>query len=241
MGFLTTCGELARLAGGAGPMPVSQRQTGTALLDAPAGIWEVVPRPARVVEALARGGRDAGCRCDHQSPRARRAGSRPDKETPLWAPDELPIDSSCGTGSQRRTGVFRELHRRHQRPAQVGRGPGGRLPVREARRVPSRHNRLLRAPEHDVDGRRLAPPDGRRFDGDTQGLVPGLFAQTGAAPTEACGGSGRPPLVRTAGFSFVMVNCRPSAALRRSLATLNAALSNFMSAGSFWESAIRIS
>jgi hypothetical protein len=62
---------------------------GSALVDEPAGIWRL-PSASEVVEALTRDGRDAGCRWDRRSPHAS-CRVPPDKETPLWAPDEAPI------------------------------------------------------------------------------------------------------------------------------------------------------
>jgi hypothetical protein len=64
-------------------------EDGTSLLDKPAHIWRV-PTPDEIVRSLTRGGANAGCEWDG---RAWHAACRtpPDKETPLWAPDEAPI------------------------------------------------------------------------------------------------------------------------------------------------------
>ncbi len=62
---------------------------GTALLTAPAHIWRM-PTADEVVRSLTRNGENAGCVWDG---RATHAECRvpPDKETPLWAPDQPPI------------------------------------------------------------------------------------------------------------------------------------------------------
>ena len=62
---------------------------GLTLLDEPQGIWRM-PTTDEVVRSLVRHGENAGCAWNGQ------AGSadcrvRPDKETPLWAPDRPPI------------------------------------------------------------------------------------------------------------------------------------------------------
>jgi hypothetical protein len=62
---------------------------GTRLLNSPAGIWRM-PTADEIVRSLSQGGANAGCAWDG---RAWHAACRtvPDKETPLWAPDEPPI------------------------------------------------------------------------------------------------------------------------------------------------------
>lgn len=62
---------------------------GKTVLDDPAGIWRL-PTVGEVVGALTRDGKDAGCTWDHRSPHAA-CRVPPDKETPLWAPDDAPI------------------------------------------------------------------------------------------------------------------------------------------------------
>jgi len=62
---------------------------GSALLAEPANIWRL-PTADEVVRSLTRNGRHAGCTWDRQAHHAACAVP-PDKETPLWAPDEAPI------------------------------------------------------------------------------------------------------------------------------------------------------
>jgi hypothetical protein len=64
-------------------------EDGTALLDAPAHRWRM-PAVHEIVGALSRGGTSAGCTWDGRSPHAA-CRAEPDKETPLWAPDQAPI------------------------------------------------------------------------------------------------------------------------------------------------------
>jgi len=64
-------------------------EDGTALLADPVRAWRL-PTADEVIRSLTRGGSNAGCTWDGRSDHA--ACSRPpDKETPLWAPDQAPI------------------------------------------------------------------------------------------------------------------------------------------------------
>lgn len=78
---------------GAGPASAGRcaylDEEGATLLDRPAGIWRM-PSTGEIIQALSRGGVSAGCRWDGRSPHAT-CRVPPDKETPLWAPDEAPI------------------------------------------------------------------------------------------------------------------------------------------------------
>jgi hypothetical protein len=62
---------------------------GTLLMAEPQGIWRM-PTAHEVVRSLVRQDRTAGCRWDGVSSKAVCA-RQPNKETPLWAPDEAPI------------------------------------------------------------------------------------------------------------------------------------------------------
>jgi hypothetical protein len=62
---------------------------GTALAQEPQNVWRF-PTTQEVVRSLGRHGRNAGCRWNGEPGRAE-CRRRPDKETPLWAPDEAPI------------------------------------------------------------------------------------------------------------------------------------------------------
>jgi hypothetical protein len=76
-------------------------EAGTVLLDEPIREWRM-PAVREIVGALSRHGANAGCTWDGQSPLAT-CRIEPDKETPLWAPDEAPIyywsgqEASAGT------------------------------------------------------------------------------------------------------------------------------------------------
>jgi hypothetical protein len=62
---------------------------GTMILAKPTHIWRM-PTADEIVRSLTRDGENAGCVWDGQSPHTD-CGRPPDKETPLWAPDEPPI------------------------------------------------------------------------------------------------------------------------------------------------------
>jgi hypothetical protein len=64
-------------------------ESGTTRLETPQYLWRM-PTANEIVRSLTRGGENAGCAWDEISPRAV-CRSAPDKETPLWAPDERPI------------------------------------------------------------------------------------------------------------------------------------------------------
>jgi len=64
-------------------------EAGTELLDEPAGIWRM-PTADEIVRSLPKRGANAGCSWDGESRRAS-CDVWPDKETPLWAPDQYPI------------------------------------------------------------------------------------------------------------------------------------------------------
>lgn len=64
-------------------------EEGTALLDYPAGFWRM-PTVDDIVRSLTRQGENAGCTWDGRSQEAV-CDRPPDKETPLWAPNESPI------------------------------------------------------------------------------------------------------------------------------------------------------
>lgn len=74
---------------------------GTALVAHAGRVWRL-PTVSEVVGALSRGGEPAGCVWDGVSPHAV-CRLAPDKETPLWAPDDAPIyywsrqEASAGT------------------------------------------------------------------------------------------------------------------------------------------------
>ncbi len=63
--------------------------SGTRLLSTPQGYWRL-PTTAELVASLVHHGRPAGCSWDGLPGRAE-CLLRPDKETPLWAPDQPPI------------------------------------------------------------------------------------------------------------------------------------------------------
>jgi hypothetical protein len=62
---------------------------GTTLMAGPQGVWRM-PKTEEVVCSLVRRGRPAGCTWDGVSSEATCA-RQPNKDTPLWAPDEAPI------------------------------------------------------------------------------------------------------------------------------------------------------
>jgi hypothetical protein len=62
---------------------------GTTLVDQPQGIWRM-PTADETVRSLVRGGASAGCTWDGRSTSANCQG-QPNKDAPLWAPDEAPI------------------------------------------------------------------------------------------------------------------------------------------------------
>lgn len=62
---------------------------GTALLAAPTGLWRL-PTADEIVRSLTRGGTNAGCAWNGR-PGPSACDRPPDKETPLWAPDQRPI------------------------------------------------------------------------------------------------------------------------------------------------------
>ena len=57
-------------------------------------MWRM-PTVNEIVRALSRGGADAGCTWDGRSPHST-CRTLPDKEPPLWAPDETPIYDWAG-------------------------------------------------------------------------------------------------------------------------------------------------
>ena len=61
----------------------------TALLAVPVRVWRL-PTADEIVRSLTRKGRNAGCAWDRRTPHAA-CRTAPDKETPLWAPDQAPI------------------------------------------------------------------------------------------------------------------------------------------------------
>ncbi len=64
-------------------------EDGAALVTPPVGLWRL-PTADEVIRSLTRGGTNAGCTWDGRSAHATCRQS-PDKETPLWAPDQRPI------------------------------------------------------------------------------------------------------------------------------------------------------
>ncbi len=62
---------------------------GTTLMAEPQDIWRM-PAAEEVVRSLVRGGKSAGCTWDGTSTQAK-CVEQPNKDTPLWAPDEAPI------------------------------------------------------------------------------------------------------------------------------------------------------
>ena len=64
-------------------------EDGLTLLAKPQDIWRM-PIADEIVRSLARHGENAGCTCDGESGGAS-CRITPDKETPLWAPDQTPI------------------------------------------------------------------------------------------------------------------------------------------------------
>ncbi|MBC7250071.1 MAG: hypothetical protein H5T62_07285 [Anaerolineae bacterium] len=64
-------------------------EDGTTLLTEPQDIWRM-PTTDEIVRSLVRGGENAGCLWDGESDKAV-CERQPNKETPLWAPDEEPI------------------------------------------------------------------------------------------------------------------------------------------------------
>ena len=65
-------------------------EDGTRLMDHPVGVWRM-PTAAEIAGSLVRHGRCADCTWDGRVPGRARCVEPPDKETPLWAPDEPPI------------------------------------------------------------------------------------------------------------------------------------------------------
>ncbi len=63
---------------------------GLSLLDEPVDLWRL-PTADEIVRSLVRGGACAGCTWDGAVPGRATCARTPDKETPLWAPDEPPI------------------------------------------------------------------------------------------------------------------------------------------------------
>jgi hypothetical protein len=80
-------------------------EDGAALVTAPIRVWRL-PTADEVIRSLTRGGANAGCTWDRRSAHATCRQS-PDKETPLWAPDEPPIYylTSDDAGEQHVLGV----------------------------------------------------------------------------------------------------------------------------------------
>jgi hypothetical protein len=64
-------------------------ENGTTLLPSAMRIWRL-PAADEILRTLTRDGENAGCAWDGRSPHAA-CRRPPDKETPLWAPDEAPI------------------------------------------------------------------------------------------------------------------------------------------------------
>jgi hypothetical protein len=64
-------------------------EDGTRLMPEPQGIWRL-PTTDEVVRSLVHRGESAGCTWDGASTEAECA-RQPNKDTPLWAPDEAPI------------------------------------------------------------------------------------------------------------------------------------------------------
>lgn len=64
-------------------------EDGTTLMTDPQNIWRM-PTTDEIVRALVRGGENAGCTWDGESANAD-CRKQPNKDTPLWAPDESPI------------------------------------------------------------------------------------------------------------------------------------------------------
>jgi len=62
---------------------------GLTLMDEPQDIWRM-PTTDEIVRSLVRGGENAGCTWDGKSDQAT-CRRQPNKDTPLWAPDEEPI------------------------------------------------------------------------------------------------------------------------------------------------------
>jgi hypothetical protein len=69
---------------------------GTALMPEPQNVWRM-PTTDEVVCSLVRRGDSAGCKWDGESTRAE-CQRQPNKDTPLWAPDEAPIYYWTGDG-----------------------------------------------------------------------------------------------------------------------------------------------
>jgi hypothetical protein len=64
-------------------------EDGLSLMAEPQGIWRM-PTADEIVRSLVRDGENAGCTWEGESGSAR-CGVTPDKETPLWVPDQTPI------------------------------------------------------------------------------------------------------------------------------------------------------
>ena len=76
-------------------------EDGSALLAAPAGIWRM-PTADEIARSLTRGGENAECAWDGRSHHSA-CRTPPDKETPLWAPDQAPIYYWSSEGPDRAT------------------------------------------------------------------------------------------------------------------------------------------
>jgi len=64
-------------------------EDGTTLMTEPQDIWRM-PTTDEIVRSLVRGGENAGCTWDGESGNAD-CSRQPNKDTPLWAPDEAPV------------------------------------------------------------------------------------------------------------------------------------------------------
>jgi hypothetical protein len=64
-------------------------EPGMMLAADPPRIWRL-PTADEIVRSLTRSGRNAGCAWDGRAPHAE-CRTEPDKETPLWAPNQPPI------------------------------------------------------------------------------------------------------------------------------------------------------
>jgi hypothetical protein len=107
-------------------------EDGTALRSEAIRAWRL-PAVDEVVRSLTRGGTNAGCAWDGRSNHATCARP-PDKETPLWAPDQSPIYylTSEPAGDQHALGVNYTAGVTPHRRTAAGRGVGYRC-VKAAR------------------------------------------------------------------------------------------------------------
>jgi hypothetical protein len=80
---------IARYGGSGAGLCGHLNEDGTALLPTPVRVWRL-PTSDEVVRSLTRGGVNAACTWDGRADHARCA-MPPDKETPLWAPDQPAI------------------------------------------------------------------------------------------------------------------------------------------------------